>query len=68
MVEVSDLTSGEALRYLVQCCNTPVVKAAEVDENIGSRVNQLQLAADGFQSGRGLSGILLPVLLINFLY
>lgn len=68
MVEISDLTSDEALRYLVQCRNIPVVKAAEVYEKIGGRVNQLQLAADGFQSGRELSGILLPVLLINFIY
>lgn len=62
MVEISDLTSDEVWRYLVQCRNIPAAKAKDVYDQVGGRVNQLQLVADGFQCGRELSGISPPLL------
>lgn len=56
MIDISDLTPNEANQYLVENLKIPSELAKEVYEKIGGRVNQLQLAADGLQSGRDLSG------------
>lgn len=56
MLEISDLTADEANQYLVETRKMPVEQAKAVYAGIGGRVNQLQLAADGLQSGQDLSG------------
>lgn len=57
MIEISDLTEGEACDYLVHNRKIPVARAKNVYEQIGGHVNQLQLVADGFQRGRDLTGM-----------